>query len=71
VPWLSLPLSLTGSVESLLLVVNGARMALIVLVNPSVLFGIRRPAVVVVEVRVVWWGAGSWTLSLASLRFIL
>jgi hypothetical protein len=71
VPWLSLQLSLTGSVGShLLVLVPGAGMALIVNVNPSVLIGIRRP-VVVVKVSVYKWRmAGSWTLSLIRLQFI-
>jgi hypothetical protein len=71
VPWLSLQLSLTGSVGShLLVLVPGAGMALIVSVNPSVLIGIRRP-VVVVKVSVYKWRmAGSWTLSLVRLQFI-
>ena len=48
VPWLSLQLSLTGSVGShLLVLVPGAGMALTVNVNPSVLIGIPRPVVVV------------------------
>jgi hypothetical protein len=71
VPWLSLPLSLAGSVGSRLLVVPCARMALIVNVNPSVLIGIRRP-VGVVKVRqvILWRMAGSWTLSLMRLKFL-
>ncbi len=53
VPWLSLPLPMKLSVESLLLVVSSARAALIVRTRPSVLSGIRRPSRVAVEAAVM------------------